>query len=251
MDAYGSFSKVYDLFMDNVPYDAWKDILLDFFHKYHVPRALVADLGCGTGQMTRRLAREGYDMIGIDLSCDMLDAAMEASQGEDILYLCQDMRSFELYGTVSAVVCMCDSINYLREQEELVQVFSLVNNYLDPGGIFVFDVNTRFKYEQVLGDHTFAENREEGSFIWENFYDSATGRNTYELTLYLRQGEHYERCEELHVQQSYSVEEITSALTAGGLRVREIVDADTRQAPAADSQRLFFVAQEYQKQKRG
>lgn len=247
MEAYGDFARVYDIFMDNAPYDKWRDMLLDFFEKYHVPQGLVADLGCGTGQMTRRLARAGYDMIGIDVSADMLNAAMEHANGEDILYLCQDMRSFELYGTVGAAVCLCDGMNYITKPEELRQVFSLVNNYLDPGGIFVFDMNTPYKYERILGDNVFAENRDEGSFIWENSYDADTGRNIYNLTLYIRRGEHYDRYEECHVQRGYSTEEVARAIEESGLRLLEIVDADTGAAPAADSQRLFFVAGECRK----
>ena len=141
MATYESFAEVYDLFMDNVPYDVWKTHLFDILGQYHITDGLVAELGCGTGKMTRRLAEAGYDMIGIDNSYDMLSIAME-HPAEDILYLCQDMRAFELYGTVAAVISVCDSMNYIVEYEDLVEVIRLVNNYLDPGGVFVFDVNT-------------------------------------------------------------------------------------------------------------
>ena len=170
MASYESFAQVYDIYMDNVPYCEWCRNLLTIMAKYQIPKGLMAELGCGTGKMTRLLQQEGFDLIGIDNSYDMLGIAMEQGPA-DILYLCQDMREFELYGTVGAIVSVCDSMNYLSSPEDLTQVLRLANNYLDPGGIFVFDMNTEYKYAQILGDNVFAENRERGSFIWENEYD--------------------------------------------------------------------------------
>ena len=173
MEAYTSFAQVYDLFQDNVPYQEWCVYLTGLLREQGVKDGLVLDLGCGTGSLTRLLARSGYDMIGVDNSGEMLQIAMDKGQGmeEDILYLMQDMREFELYGTVRAVVSICDSMNYLLEYKDLVQVFRLVNNYLDPGGVFIFDLNTEYKYKELLADNTFAEDRKESSFIWNNFYD--------------------------------------------------------------------------------
>ena len=146
MEAYTSFAKVYDQFMDNVPYEDWAQYLHGVLEMYGIWDGLVLELGCGTGTMTELLSGYGYDMIGVDCSEEMLDAAMEKREesGHDILYLLQDMREFELYGTVRAVVSVCDSINYILEEKELEQVFRLVNNYLDPGGIFLFDFNTEY-----------------------------------------------------------------------------------------------------------
>lgn len=193
MASYENFARVYDLFMSDTPYDEWCSYLHGLLVKYGVADGLVLDLGCGTGAMTERLARLGYDMIGVDNSIDMLEIARENYEehrfpgaSTDILYLLQDMRAFELYGTVRAVVSTCDSMNYITEDEDLLQVFRLVNNYLDPGGVFIFDMNTEYKYRELLADHVFAENREEGSFIWENWYEEETQINEYDLTLYIR-----------------------------------------------------------------
>lgn len=143
MGSYESFARVYDLFMDNIPYDEWCSYLIELLKEYGIEDGLVLELGCGTGNVTERLFNAGYDMIGVDNSMDMLEIAMEKKEEnkKDILYLLQDMREFELYGTVRAVVSICDSMNYILDYGELVQVFSLVNNYLDPGGIFIFDLN--------------------------------------------------------------------------------------------------------------
>ena len=252
MVAYESFAEVYDLFMDNVPYDVWKDNLLGILARYKITEGLVAELGCGTGKMTRRLAESGYDMIGIDNSYEMLGIAMEYP-AEGILYLCQDMRAFELYGTVAAVVSVCDSMNYIVEYADLVEVIRLVNNYLDPGGIFVFDLNTSYKYRSQLADNTFAENREQGSFIWENTFDETTGINEYDLTLYIQDEEdpdYFMRFEEVHYQRAYEIEAIKKALREGGMDLLEILDADTMTTVLEETERIYVIAREVGK-KRG
>ena len=218
MDAYSAFALCYDSFMDNVPYDKWADFIEEFLKADKINDGLVADLGCGTGQLTRLLSKKGYELIGIDSSEDMLQQAREAGDGENILYLCQDMREFELFGTVAAVVSVCDSLNYVTDEQELVRVFSLVNNYLDKGGIFIFDLNTPYKYEQELSDGCFAEQREDMAFIWENFYDEDSHINEYALTLFLeKENGDYERYNELHYERSYSLSEIKEALSRAGL----------------------------------
>ena len=187
MDAYTSFAYVYDTFMDNVPYGEWARHIREKLCEHGVTDGIVLDLGCGTGTMTERLAGYGYDMIGVDNSEEMLELAMEkkTESGYDILYLLQDMRGFELYGTVRAVVSVCDSVNYITEPDELEEVFRLVNNYLDPKGIFLFDFNTVHKYRDVIGDSTIAEDRGVCSFIWDNRYYEKEQINEYDLTLFI------------------------------------------------------------------
>ena len=249
MEAYSGFAEVYDLFMDNVPYEIWGEYLLDRLLEYGIRDGLVLDLGCGTGKMTRFLAKEGYDMIGVDVSQEMLGIAAEKeSEGKPILYLNQDMREFELYGTVRAVVSVCDTLNYLTEQEDLLSVFKLVNNYLDPGGIFIFDMNTIYKYEVVLGENTICENREECSFIWENYYDEQENINEYYVNFFIKQKDgKYERKEEYHYQKAYDISIIKRLLEQSGLQLSAIYDAYTFEPPRKDSQRIYFVAREVQK----
>ena len=151
MSAYEKFAQVYDLFMDNIDYEGWAEYVTDRLREYEITDGLVLELGCGTGTVTEMLADAGYDMIGIDNSEEMLAEAMEkrAESGHDILYLLQDMQDFELYGTVRAVISVCDSMNYLTDEEDLEYVFALVNNYLDPGGLFIFDMNTVHKLSLI------------------------------------------------------------------------------------------------------
>lgn len=244
--AYGSFASVYDMFMDNIPYGQWAQYLCGILQENGVSDGLLLDLGCGTGSMTQLLAKRGYDMIGVDSSPEMLQIAVEKKEasGQDILYLLQDMREFELYGTVRGVISICDSMNYMTDSEDLLQVFRLVNNYLDPGGVFVFDLNTVYKYEN-LGDCVIAENREEASFIWENEYDSQKRLNFYQLSVFLREKNGlYSKHEELHCQRAYTVEEIIRLLEEAGMRFQAVYDAFTHCPPKEESERVYIVARE-------
>lgn len=253
MEAYTSFAQVYDLFQDNVPYEEWAAYLKELLKEYGAEDGLVLDLGCGTGSMTQLLAEAGYDMIGADNSEEMLEIAMEkrAAAGLDILYLLQDMREFELYGTVRAVVSICDSMNYILEPEELTQVFRLVNNYLDPGGIFIFDLNTEYKYKELMGENTFAEDRTESSFIWQNYYDEKKQVNEYDLTLFIREGELYRKFEETHFQRCYSLDEVKAAAEAAGMEFVTAYDAFTKDSVKEDSERIYVILREKGKTEKG
>ena len=225
MEAYTGFAEVYDVFQDNVPYEEWCSYVTGLLKEYQVMDGLVLDLGCGTGSLTGLMARSGYDMIGIDNSGEMLQIAMNKrnASGLDILYLLQDMRGFELYGTVKAVISICDSMNYIMEYQELVEVFRLVNNYLDPKGVFIFDLNTEYKYRELLADNTFAEDREESSFIWNNFYDEEDKVNEYDLTLFVKEGELYRKFEETHYQRAYGLDQIQQAIRDGGMEFLSLI----------------------------
>lgn len=265
MEAYTGFASVYDTFMDNVPYREWGEYIHRMLCEYSVKDGIVLDLGCGTGTMTEILAGYGYDMIGADNSEDMLELAMEKriQSGCDILYLLQDMREFELYGTVRAVVSVCDSVNYITDLEDLEKVFRLVNNYLDPGGIFLFDFNTEYKYREVMGDCTIAEDRGECSFIWDNYYYEEERINEYHLTLFVREqgqadsddqdrgGQLYRRYTETHYQRAYTLEEMRTVLDKAGLVFEAAYDMDTREEPGDISERICVIARECGKQQTG
>ena len=151
-----------------------------------------------------------------------------------------------------AVVSVCDSMNYILDYADLAGVFKLVNNYLDPGGVFIFDMNTEYKYRELLGSGTIAEEREEGSFIWENEYDEKERINEYDLTLFVREeGELYRRYQETHFQRAYSFEEVARALSEAGLELETVCDAFSGDAPGETSERVCFIAREREKAKRG
>lgn len=270
MEAYTGFAQVYDTFMDDTPYEEWAEYLSELLHTYGVAdgeaeektelaaeRNTVVDLGCGTGVLTELLSDAGYDMIGIDNSDEMLAVALARREcsGKDILYLHQDMRELELYGAAGAIVSVCDSINYILEEEELLDVFRRVNNYLYPGGVFIFDFNTVYKYETVIGDATIAENREDCSFIWENCYDVESGINEYDLTVFVKDiikgqsgancgRELFERFTETHFQRGYTPEQMCSLIKQAGMELIQLMDADTHGEVHAQSERIYVVARE-------
>ena len=252
MEAYTNFAEVYDTFMDNIPYEKWAEYLHEIMEEYNIREGTLLELGCGTGNMTEQLASMGYDMIGVDNSEDMLELAMEKrlKTGHDILYLLQDMQSFELYGTVKAVVSVCDSVNYVTDEAELKEVFRLVNNYLDPRGIFIFDFNTEYKYREILGDRVIAEERDECSFIWDNYYNEQDKINEYELTLFVQSKEDpelYRKYQEVHYQRAYTLEKIKTLIEKAGRRYIAAYDAYTKKAPMYTSGRICVIAQEYGK----
>lgn len=285
MEAYTGFAGVYDIFMEDTPYEAWADFLSDWIEKYGISkpirekedtlvkegsrqkkeglealeemvseraleteRNLVLDLGCGTGTLTELLYAKGYDMIGVDSSEEMLLKAMEKKEksGSEILYLCQDMRDLDLYSTVGTVVSVCDSVNYLLEDDEVESVFLLVNNYLYKGGLFIFDFNTVYKYEKVIGDTTIAENRDACSFIWENYYHGQERINEYDLTIFAREGEGglFRRFTETHLQRGYTLDEMLGFVERAGMEVVLMLDADTREKPGEMSERIYIAARE-------
>jgi len=251
MEAYTDFALVYDTLMDNTPYEVWCERVVSILKESSIKNEIVLDLGCGTGTLTELLAKKGYDMIGVDLSYEMLSRAMEKREqsGLPILYLQQDMREFELYGTVKAVVSVCDSLNYLLEDEDVIETFKLVNNYLDPEGLFIFDFNTVHKYRDVIGDTTIAENREDCSFIWENYYHEEECINEYEVTFFIKEGEYFRRFEETHYQRGYTVEEMKTFLIQAGMDFVSMKDADTWDEVTEESERICIVAKERGKKK--
>lgn len=250
MEMYEDFALVYDRFMDETPYEEWCQFVVGRLKQDQITDGILLDLGCGTGSMTELLAKQGYDMIGVDLSDSMLDIAMEkrAQSGHNILYLQQDMREFELYGTVRAVICLCDSLNYLLEEDDLLTTFKLVNNYLDPNGLFIFDFNTVYKYETVIGDSTIAENREDCSFIWENYYTAEDQINEYDLTIFVKQQKDlFRKFTETHLQRGYTLETMKRLVEQSGLIFVEALDADTHGSVTETSERIYVIAREHGK----
>jgi SAM-dependent methyltransferase len=249
MDMYTGFSACYEKFMDNIPYDRWAEYIVALLKKYGVKDGLVCELGCGTGSITRRLSKAGYDMIGIDSSSDMLEVAMydHMEENSGILYLNQDMRETELYGTVNAFVCVCDSINYLLKEEDIVKTLKLANNYLEAQGIFIFDMKTEYEFGTKMGNRTIVDNREDGTLIWENRFDPGTKENRYDITIYdpiQDEDGIFERIEESHIQKAYAREDVIGMIEKAGMEFVADFDAFTFESPKADSERVYYIARE-------
>ncbi len=249
VEIYSALSKIYDHFMRSIPYKGWAAFIRDKLVSEGISEGLVLDLGCGSGTLTMLLSDMGYDMIGIDGSWGMLNLALEKRGERNILYLNQDIREFELYGTVKAVTASCDTFNYITSAEDLAGIFKLVKNYLEPGGVFVFDLHTRFYYENVLSDNVFAQTEEEGAYIWENSFDPDEGLNSYSVTMFIKDDtgegdgdDMYKKYEELHLEKAYEVVDIKQMLKEAGLKLVNVFDGYRDEPLKEDSDRAVFIA---------
>lgn len=270
-ESYRSFASVYDEFMDGTDYQLTADKIQDMITRYGLSKPtqkrtgvteardvllaaeknLVVDLGCGTGKLTEILADRGYDVMGIDLSEEMLGMALERrdSLGHRTLYLCQDMRSFELYGTAGTFLSVGDSVNYLLTDEDMVRLFRQVNTFLFPRGIFIFDFKTLYLYRDVIGDRTIAEDRDDCSFIWDNWFDEDTRINEYDLSLFIRDssspdGNVFHKYQEIHRQRGYTLEEMKEFAQKAGLEWITEMDTDTMGPVRENSERILCVVGE-------
>ena len=218
-NGFGVLARYYDALNFGADYKKVADYIEEVFRLYQKKPELVLDVACGTGSLTLELKKRGYDMTGLDLSADMLAAAAAKKNTKDILWLNQDMASFELYGTVDAAVCCFDSLNYLTEPGEVKKCFASVHNYLNPGGLFVFDVNSKHKFESVYANSNFIiENAKKKVFCsWRNSYRKKTGTCDFHITLFtgLPDGS-YMRHEQTQKQKYHSGEFLTDALLGAG-----------------------------------
>ena len=261
MNDYNTIAGVYDSINSGVDYRKWADLFEGAFDKYLGKRPeLVLDLACGTGRMTLEMAKRGYDMIGVDGSAEMLARATDAlydmidsgELSEDSprpLFLCQDMREFELYGTVGAAICCLDSLNYLTGDGELQKCFSLVHNYLDPDGLFMFDMNTPYKFKNIYGENAYVYDMPAGEdagarfCVWQNFYDEETRICDFYLTLFEESEDgRYERYEEVQREKMYTLRAIKKALADSGFEFIGAYSNFNFNAATDADDRIYVVA---------
>lgn len=240
---YNNFAYVYDKLTHDIDYTKWADYVESLFRKYKINPKMILELGCGTGSFGVEMARRGYEMICLDLSSEMLDCASEKAKKEnlDILFLNQDMCNFELYGTVDVIVCLLDSFNYLVNPLQVKKLFKLAQNYLNPEGLFIFDINTQFKFENTIADNLFYEIDDDITYIWENNYNPRTKKARFDLTFFVRKDSLYERFDETHFEKAYSNEEIINFISQSDLQFVDVFDELKLKKPSVKSQRNFYV----------
>ena len=240
---YTGFASIYDRLMNDINYVQWVDFIEDIFCINNIKPKLVLDLGCGTGSFCLEMAERGYEMIGIDQSVEMLSCArMKAiDKGLDILYLNQDMTSFDLYGTVDVIVCLMDSINYVTSKKALDRLFRLAANYLNPNGLFIFDINSRYKLETILGNNIFYSIEDDISYIWQNRYDGKKRTCEFDLTFFVKDKDCYRRHDEVHLEKAYTKEEMVKIVLNSNMVPVSIYDGLSLQPPVDTSERIFFI----------
>lgn len=233
----------YDTLMKEVDYGKWADYIESIFAKNRVRPCLIADLGCGTGSFCIEMAKRGYDMIGIDYSADMLTVAKSKAleSSADILFINQDIADFELYGTVDAIVSLMDSVNYITYKKDLKRLLKLVNNYLNPGGLFIFDVNSQYKFEKVFAGNVFCHVSEDISYIWQNYYDKRKKICRFELTFFARSDSLYSKFDEVHYERAYGIEELKKLIADSGLKLVGVYGEFEFKRPKKKSERIFFI----------
>ena len=246
MSSYDFLAGCYDRFTYDVDYAAWADYIESHFRKKGIPGKTVLDLACGTGSLTYELAQRGYEMIGVDLSPEMLSEASEKCQdveGVPPIFLCQSMDKLDLYGTIDACVCCLDSVNYVTDKRKLKKAFQRVHLFMMPGGMFIFDVNTVEKLRGLDGQ-VFLDETEDAYCVWRAEYNKRSQICSYFMDIFQLDEESglWERGEELHEERAYTVEELTQYLQEAGFRDIKVYGERRHTAPREGEQRIFFVA---------
>ncbi len=241
--SYGQFARLYDSLTFDVPYSEYADFIEKQIKKHGIKAELVFDLACGTGTLAAELSERGYDMIAADSSLEMLDCAISKYGTEKILFLNQPMQEFELYGTVDVIICMLDSLNYLTEDGDLEKVFSLCHNYLNDDGLLIFDVNSEYKFKNVLAQNIYTYEKDNIFYVWENDFCEETKLCDFFLTFFKQQRNGlYERIEEHHVERCYTEDEIMNALEMNGFTITGKFDGYSEKPPQNDSGRISYLS---------
>ena len=243
-ELYDVLAPHYAAFNGDVSYGRMADFVKTSFERYFDGKVTdVLDLGCGSGNMTFPLLAYGYGMIGVDASEEMLSEARSSPSGDDVLWLCQDMRSFELYGTVEGAVCTLDGINHLLTQKDVMACFSLVHNYLVPGGIFVFDVNSPYKFREIYGTNAYVLENENAFCVWQNFYSPRSGRCHFAVDVFEEGADgRYDRVSADRQEQMYTEKKLRTMLEKTGFTLLSVTDDYTEKEPCETTERFTFVA---------
>lgn len=249
LQAYNAFAALYDPLMADVDYAEWTNYLLELLQLGDIlPGEPILDCACGTGEITIRLQKAGYQLTGADLSPRMLEIAQQKARkaGAKITFVCQPMQKICVHKPVSAINCACDGVNYLLSDADVDDFFSGANQALKDGGLLLFDISSAYKLEHVLGGQTFGEDRKDCTYLWQNYYDPKSRLLEMRLAFFTPDGNGaYQRFDERHVQRAHTQQEMIAALERGGFDVIGVYDAFTKTAPKDASERIQFVAKKY------
>lgn len=241
---YESFAEYYDTLMSDADYKARTEYLTELFLRYDRMPSLLLDLACGTGAFSLAFAKQGVSVIGVDISPEMLDIAREKAVDawQDILFLCQDAAELDLYGTVDGAVCCIDSLNHITDYETLCRAIAKVSLFLEQDRLFIFDVNTVYKHEEVLGDNTFVTDENGVYCVWQNEYEHETHTTYMALDFFSGDGVNYTRSTQLVEERAYTDEELIAAIEGAGLRLVAILGDMSFDEPEPQEERKIFIA---------
>lgn len=239
---YNGFARFYDILMQDALYEKRADYIEALFNKYSKMPALLLDLACGTGGFSLLFSKKGCSVIGVDKSEDMLAVAYENRGDNDIMYLCQDMTELDLYGTVDGCISCLDSINHITDYNDLCRAFGRVSLFSEKGSLFIFDVNTPYKHEFVLGDNSFVFDGDEVFLSWQNFYDPSDKTVDIALDFFEKRGKKYERFSDNITERAYTENELKTALDGAGFEVLAVYGDMTFEAPCENEERVYYVA---------
>ncbi len=241
MGAYGCFAQVYDRLTENIDYNELASYYDRLIARHSGKKGILLDLACGTGSISRIMSKMGYDVIGTDLSYDMLSVAMSQPH-ENIEYLCQDMRSLDMYGTIDATICVLDSINHLESKEDILQCFKSVSLFCDPEGVFIFDMNTVKKHGETLADNTYVYDLDDIYCVWQNYYqDDENARVDIALDIFTQNTDgSYDRMYEEFSEIALAIAEVEKLLTEAGFEVKEVLEYLTDNKGTEDCQKVVF-----------
>ncbi|NRD75904.1 class I SAM-dependent methyltransferase [Bacillus sp. BRMEA1] len=248
MSGYEQFAYLYDELMSDAPYDQWVKFVKDVLGKFssHEGTSHLLDLACGTGELSIRFAQEGFKVTGIDLSEDMLAVAQAKAvdAGVHIPFYQQDMAALDGLDQFDVIGIFCDSLNYLKTEKDVISTFSHVFQFLKEGGIFLFDVHSLYKINDIFIGQTFAQNEEDVSYIWNSFPGEYPNSVEHDLSFFVldEKTQKYDRFDELHFQRTFSIEHYSKWLTEAGFTVMEIGADFKHEPPQIKSERIFFVA---------
>ena len=246
---YDLLAPFYDAVNSEIDYSKWADFITEILNRHNKIEGenIILDLGCGTGNMTLELAERGYDMIGVDYSVQMLDVARNRAEklklDGKILWLCQDMSDFELYGTVDAAVSCLDCINHITDSKELDKCFDLLHNYIYPDGLLIFDINGKAKFENVYDDKNYIIEEDGLMLVWQNSYNQKSGMCDFYITAFNRTEDGlYERFDVEQREKMYTLKSIKRRLHRAGFEfIGAYSDFNFKEATDLD-QRIYIVA---------
>jgi ubiquinone/menaquinone biosynthesis C-methylase UbiE len=245
MESYYHLAEYYDVLMDDVDYDHWCSFIEKIYNAYDCKPHNILDTACGTGNITIPMALKGYDIWGVDISEEMLAIAENKARNKklNIKFIKQNMTELALNKSFDSVLCMCDGVNYIVDEEDLFRYFKIVYNLIKAGGIFIFDISSRYKLANILGDNTLFQEKDDFCYVWENCFDQEEELLEMHLNFFIPQQGLYKRMEEYHMQRAYSEEHLIKLLSEAGFHNIKSYDDMKLEKPTNRTERIFFAAQ--------